>query len=77
MDVFKVEAADLGRVHKIRVRHDNSGFSPSWYLDSIEIIDNSDKERYMFHCERWLAKNKDDAKIERSFYVKVMAQINK
>ena len=71
VDVFKIEAADLGRIYKIHIRHDNSGFSPAWYLQYIEIVDNSENEKYMFHCERWLAKNKDDSKIERSFYVKV------
>ncbi|XP_053384453.1 lipoxygenase homology domain-containing protein 1-like isoform X6 [Mercenaria mercenaria] len=70
IDVFKLEAADLGRIYKIRIRHDNSGFSPAWYLDHVEIVDSSDNDTYMFHCERWLAKNKDDMKIERSFYVK-------
>ncbi|KAL4225451.1 Lipoxygenase y domain-containing protein 1 [Mactra antiquata] len=69
-DVFKVEAADLGKVYKIRIRHDNSGFSPAWYLEYIEVIDNADNDTYKFHCERWLAKNKDDMKTERSFYVK-------
>lgn len=70
IDVFKIEAADLGRIYKLRIRHDNSGFSPAWYLDYVEVIDGSDNEIYMFHCERWLAKNKDDMKIERTFYVK-------
>ncbi|XP_052229243.1 lipoxygenase homology domain-containing protein 1-like isoform X2 [Dreissena polymorpha] len=70
-DVFKIEAADLGKIYKIRVRHDNSGFSPAWYLEKVEIIDDKDpRQQFLFYCERWLAKNKDDMKIERSFYVK-------
>ena len=70
-DVFKLEAVDLGNVHKIRIRHDNSMLNPSWYLEYVEVIDNKTGQKFMFHCERWLAKNKDDCKIERSFYVKV------
>ena len=70
-DVFKLEAVDLGKVYKIRIRHDNSMLNPSWYLEYVEVIDNTTNEKFMFHCERWLAKNKDDCKIERSFYVKV------
>lgn len=71
-DIFKIEAADLGKIYKIRVRHDNSGFSPAWYLEKVEIIDDKDpRQPFLFYCERWLAKNKDDMKIERSFYVKV------
>ena len=64
-----MEAVDLGSLFKIKIRHDNSLFNPAWYLDRVEILDGSDK--YVFHCERWLAKNKDDGKIERSLYVKV------
>ncbi|GFN87702.1 hypothetical protein PoB_001420800 [Plakobranchus ocellatus] len=68
MDRFKLEAVDLGSLYKIKIRHDNSLFNPAWYLDRVEISDGADK--YIFHCERWLAKNKDDGKIERSLYVK-------
>ncbi|KAL5006870.1 hypothetical protein ScPMuIL_015676 [Solemya velum] len=70
VDVFQLEAVDLGKVFKIKVRHDNSMISPAWYLDTVEVIDTSDNEKFTFHCERWLAKNKDDGKIERSFYIK-------
>lgn len=62
---------DLGSVYKIKIRHDNSFISPSWYLEYVEIKDTTDNQTFMFHCERWLAKNKDDRKIERSVYVKV------
>ncbi|KAL3842214.1 hypothetical protein ACJMK2_020253, partial [Sinanodonta woodiana] len=70
IDVFKIEAADLGNLFKIRIRHDNSMISPAWYLDYVEVIDTTSNQSYMFHCERWLAKNKDDGKIERTLYVK-------
>ncbi|XP_059150632.1 lipoxygenase homology domain-containing protein 1-like isoform X2 [Physella acuta] len=68
MDRFIVEAVDLGNLYKIKIRHDNSMISPAWFLDRVEVIDGKDK--YVFHCERWLAKNKDDGKIERTLYVK-------
>ena len=70
-DVFKLEAVDLGKIYKMRIRHDNSLLNPAWYLEYVEVIDGTTNEKFMFHCERWLAKNKDDCKIERSFYVKV------
>lgn len=70
-DVFKQEIVDLGDVYKVKIRHDNSMFNPAWYLDWVEVVDTKDNEKYMFHCERWLAKNKDDKKIQRSIYVKV------
>ncbi|ESO97796.1 hypothetical protein LOTGIDRAFT_208950 [Lottia gigantea] len=70
-DVFKLEAVDLGKVYKIKIRHDNSLLNPSWFLDRIEVLDPEDNETFIFHCERWLAKNKDDGKIERTLYVKM------
>ena len=69
MDRFILEAVDLGNLFKLKIRHDNSMFNPAWYLDRVEVSDGPDK--FVFHCERWLAKNKDDGKIERSLYVKV------
>lgn len=69
--MFNLEIVDLGKIFKCKVRHDNSFLNPSWYLDKVEVVDNLDKETYTFHCERWLAKNKDDNKIEKSLYVKV------
>ncbi|XP_078332217.1 lipoxygenase homology domain-containing protein 1-like isoform X5 [Crassostrea virginica] len=71
IDVFKLEAADLGKIYRIKIWHDNKNINPSWYLDYVEVIDTADSNKsYMFHCERWLSKSKEDCKIERSLYVK-------
>ena len=64
---------DLGKLFKVHIRHDNSSFSPAWFLDSIEVSEGRDK--VVFHCERWLAKNKDDGKISRTLYVKVSVKL--
>jgi len=66
-----MEIVDLGKIFKCKIRHDNSFINPSWFLDKVEVVDQVDKETYVFYCERWLAKNKDDGKIERSLYVRV------
>ncbi|CAG5125006.1 unnamed protein product, partial [Candidula unifasciata] len=68
MDRFVLEAIDLGKLYKMKIRHDNSLINPAWFLDRVEVSDGRDK--YVFHCERWLAKNKEDGKIERTLYVK-------
>jgi hypothetical protein len=61
MDRFIVETADLGKLFKVHVRHDNSALLGSdWYLDRIEISSNSDKEKYIFLCDRWLSTSKED-----------------
>lgn len=76
IDVFKVEAADLGKIYRVKIWHDNKNLDPSWNLDYVEVIDVADGNKsYMFHCERWLSKSKDDCKIERSLYVKVRSNI--
>ena len=38
-DIFKVAAVELGRLKKIKVRHDNKGGGAAWYLDHIEVDD--------------------------------------
>jgi hypothetical protein len=69
-DIFNIEAANLGQLQRVKVRHDNSLISPDWFLDKIVIREVSEvgqevEYEYTFYCERWLAKNKEDGKIER------------
>ncbi|XP_039606557.1 lipoxygenase homology domain-containing protein 1-like [Polypterus senegalus] len=70
VDKFTIEAVDLGQVFKIKIRHDNTMMNADWYLEKVEILDVDTEETYLFQCERWLSKNKEDKKIERTFYVK-------
>ena len=69
-DIFTLEAADLGSIHKMKLRHDNSMLNPAWFVERVEIEDLTADRQFLFHCERWLAKNKEDKKIERNFYEK-------
>ncbi len=68
MDRFIIQAADLGRIFKCVVRHDDSGLSSDWFLDRIEVSDSRDL--YTFLCERWLSKRKEDKLIERILFEK-------
>ena len=52
------------------MRHDNSSFTTSWFLDRIDITDRETDRTYPFICERWLSKKKEDGKIHRTLYVK-------
>ncbi|XP_047236335.1 lipoxygenase homology domain-containing protein 1 isoform X3 [Girardinichthys multiradiatus] len=70
VDRFTIEAVDLGQVFKIRIRHDNTMVGAHWYLDQVEVYDVETEEVYMFLCERWLSKKKEDKQIDRIFYVK-------
>ena len=44
--------------------------NPAWFVESVEIEDLTADRQFMFYCERWLAKSKEDKKIERNFYEK-------
>ncbi|XP_071750893.2 lipoxygenase homology domain-containing protein 1 [Centroberyx gerrardi] len=70
VDKFTIEAVDLGQVYKIRIRHDDSVIGADWNLDQVEVLDEETEEVYMFLCERWLSKKKEDKRIERTFFVK-------
>ncbi|XP_056433977.1 lipoxygenase homology domain-containing protein 1 [Gadus chalcogrammus] len=69
VDTFTMEAVDLGQVFKIKIRHDNSLLSPEWYLDQVEVVDLDTEEVFLFQCERWLSKKKEDKRICRFFHV--------
>lgn len=75
MDRFTIEAVDLGQVFKIQIRHDNTMVGADWYLDQVEVQDEETEEVYMFLCERWLSKKKEDKQIDRFFYVKVCQMV--
>ncbi|KAK7934244.1 hypothetical protein WMY93_005140 [Mugilogobius chulae] len=62
---FTVEAVDLGDLEKLRIGHDNSGGSPGWFLDWVEIDAPSQGQRLRFPCGRWLDKGEDDGAIVR------------
>ncbi|KAL6113992.1 loxhd1 [Pungitius sinensis] len=70
VDKFTIEAVDLGQVFKIHIRHDNSMMGADWYLEQVEVLDVDTEEVYMFPCERWLSKKKEDKRIARTFFVK-------
>ncbi|XP_077943299.1 lipoxygenase homology domain-containing protein 1 [Gasterosteus aculeatus] len=70
VDTFTIEAVDLGQVFKIHIRHDNAMMGADWYLEQVEVLDQDSEEVYMFLCERWLSKKKEDKRIARTFFIK-------
>jgi hypothetical protein len=55
----------LTPIEKVLVGHDNSGLAPGWFLDHIVVESPSAGLKQVFPCEKWLAKDKEDGKIER------------
>jgi len=58
-DLFTVEAADLGKLTRLKVWHDNNSmFGADWELDSIAVVDPRDGTSTLFNCHSWLSKSK-------------------
>lgn len=77
MDRFHVSLnehdSDIGNLIAIRIRHDNTGEQPEWFLDRLEIVDAENKvDKFVFMCKKWLALNKYDSKIDRIIKEQVM-----
>ncbi|XP_013386006.1 uncharacterized protein LOC106155635 isoform X2 [Lingula anatina] len=55
----------LGQLAHIRVWHDNSGKSPSWFFSRLQVTDLQTKQKFFFICDRWFAVEEDDGLIDR------------
>ncbi|NWX90256.1 PKDRE protein, partial [Nothoprocta pentlandii] len=60
---------DLGDICALRVWHNNQGPSPSWFLSRAKVENLYTKRSWFFICRRWLALDKDDHLLERTFFV--------
>ena len=56
----------LGDIRRIRIRHDNSGNKPGWFLDYITVHEEFSDRLWYFPCQRWLARDEDDRSIDRT-----------
>ena len=62
----------LGFIQGVRVGHDNSGTSPSWFLEDIVIKDKQTQTSWTFANNEWLALERGDGRIERMLELSVM-----
>ncbi|UCE07926.1 MAG: hypothetical protein JSW07_07815 [bacterium] len=68
-DAFRITSKDLGKLTKLRIRHNNSGDGPGWFLDYIDVTEvKQPKRNWHFPCNRWLAVNMDDRQIDRTLF---------
>ena len=66
VDTFLLSVpSTLGKLDHVRIWHDNTGESPSWYLSRILIRDVQTDRKTWFLCDQWLAVEENDGKIER------------
>ncbi|KAK3237669.1 hypothetical protein CYMTET_52273, partial [Cymbomonas tetramitiformis] len=55
IDSFRVQApTNLGQLTQITIRHDASGFDPSWQVQWIVVVEWAAKLWSMFPCQCWL-----------------------
>ena len=58
----------LGELTLLKIWHNNSGFSPSWYLKQVIVRDVTKDSVYVFMCNRWLAVEFDDGEVMRKLH---------
>ena len=56
----------LGFVSGVRIGHDNSGKSPSWFLEAVVVLDKQTRNSWTFSSSQWLALERGDGRIERT-----------
>ncbi|XP_022787369.1 polycystic kidney disease protein 1-like 2 [Stylophora pistillata] len=70
-DVFVLKVTKpLGTIQGVRIGHDNSGESPSWFLEEIVILDKQFNNSWIFTVNQWFALERGDGRIERTFELK-------
>ena len=53
-DIFEIGAVDLGKLSKVKIRHDGSGPSSGWKLDKVVVQETETTTiRYVFKYERY------------------------
>ena len=59
---FSFSANPLGKLSKVCLKHNNSGPSPDWYVEWVEVDAGSGYEKFTFN--RWIATDKEDGNLE-------------
>nr|XP_033818727.1 polycystin-1 isoform X2 [Geotrypetes seraphini] len=71
LDVFQIATEkNLGSLWKIRIWHDNKGFSPSWYLQHVIIRDLQSSKTHFFLVNDWLSVDRegDNHMVEKEIF---------
>ncbi|KYO37869.1 polycystic kidney disease protein 1-like 2 isoform A [Alligator mississippiensis] len=59
----------LGELQRIRLWHDNSGNSPSWYVNRVLVHDLARDQKWYFLCNSWLAIDVGECVLDKVFPV--------
>ncbi|XP_009076467.1 PREDICTED: polycystic kidney disease protein 1-like 2 [Acanthisitta chloris] len=70
VDVFLLSTFfPLGELQSIRLWHDNSGDSPSWYVNRVLVHDLAWDQKWYFLCNSWLAIDIGECVLDKVFPV--------
>ena len=62
-------STSLGTLQHVYIWHDNSGESPSWFLDHIMVREIETSRKWKLICNQWFSPDKDDGNIVRKLSV--------
>ncbi len=65
-DDFNIVASNLGDLRELRIRHNDKEEGSGWYLEEIRVLDKSAGKEWLFECDKWLATDEDDKRIDRT-----------
>jgi hypothetical protein len=60
----------LGPLTSVCISHDDSGDSPNWQLERVEVTDTGVGKTWVFPCQAWIGKDK----VGEAGYVRVVIQ---
>ena len=70
-DIFTLEVAGLGTIHKIKLRHDNAMLSQAWFVERVAIEGLTAVDNSCSIVKDGRRKNKEDKKTEKDYKVLV------
>ncbi|XP_054673049.1 oxygen-regulated protein 1 isoform X1 [Grus americana] len=62
-DIFTVNTGNIGHLYKIRIGHTNTGNSPAWHCEEVQLLNLFSGEQFSFPAHRWLAWDQADGEI--------------
>ncbi|KAK2527785.1 hypothetical protein Q9966_010084 [Columba livia] len=62
-DIFTVNTGNIGHLYKIRIEHSNTGSSPAWCCEEVQLLNLFSEEQFSFPAHRWLARDQADGEI--------------
>ena len=67
--ILPVGKEKIGDLERLNLRHDNSGDNPSFLVEIVYAYHMKTMKKFGFACGKWFAKDLDDGKIERMFFL--------